>query len=255
MEIRLPELGEGIADATVVNVPVKAGEAVHAGDTIIEVETEKASMPIPAPVDGTVSELRVKRGDKIKVGAVIAVLGDQQVQTAETSAKQQQAASARNPRRPARRQEFKLPNLGEGIESGVIVAVNVKPGDVVSAGQELFTIETDKASMPLTADSGGRIEALRVKQGDKVNIGSTLAILSNVKGERPAPAAEPAAAATATKPKPAAAVSGDGKRFVPTFNGPVPAGPATRRYAREHGVDLIEVHGTRPRRPCDGRRC
>src|SRR6187200_1164716 len=75
MELRLPELGEGITDATVVNVPVKAGQSVRAGDTVIEVETDKASMPIPASEDGVVSEVRVKRGDKIKVGTTIAVLG------------------------------------------------------------------------------------------------------------------------------------------------------------------------------------
>src|SRR3954469_23966626 len=75
MDVRLPELGEGITDATVVNVPVKPGQAVKAGDTVIEVETDKASMPIPAAADGTVSEARVKQGDKIKVGGVIAIVG------------------------------------------------------------------------------------------------------------------------------------------------------------------------------------
>src|SRR6478609_12158519 len=75
MELRLPELGEGIADATVVNVPVRPGQPVKAGDTVIEVETDKASMPIPAGADGTISEVRVKPGDKVKVGAVIAVVG------------------------------------------------------------------------------------------------------------------------------------------------------------------------------------
>src|SRR5437588_11038901 len=75
MDLRLPELGEGITDATVVNVPVKPGQPVKATDTVIEVETDKASMPIPAGADGTVSELRVKPGDKVKVGGVIAVIG------------------------------------------------------------------------------------------------------------------------------------------------------------------------------------
>src|SRR5258708_33708822 len=76
MELRLPELGEGITDATVVNVPVKPGQPVKATDTVIEVETDKASMPIPAGADGTVTEVRVKQGDKVKVGTVIAVVGE-----------------------------------------------------------------------------------------------------------------------------------------------------------------------------------
>src|SRR5262245_1241601 len=149
MELRLPELGEGITDATVVNVPVKAGQAVRAGDTVIEVETDKASMPIPASEDGVVSEVRVKRGDKIKVGTTIAVLGGK----GSPATPQAAPATPRAKPQAASTREFALPNLGEGIESGIVVAVHVKPGDVVASGQEMFTIETDKASMPLPADA------------------------------------------------------------------------------------------------------
>ena len=253
MEIKLPELGEGITDATVVNIPIKAGQPVRAGDTVIEVETDKASMPIPAAADGTVSEVKVKPGDKIKVGAVIAIIGEKapassrpaapQAAPPVTNAKPQSAAG---PRR-----DFTLPSLGEGIESGIIVAVQVKSGDTVAAGQELFTIETDKASMPLAADADGRVEELRVKQGDKVTPGSVLAVLSGATAtaekppaaSRPAPAA-PQAATTNAKPQPARVPSGNGPAGTVTTTGPVPAGPATRRYAREHGVNLAEVPGT-----------
>jgi len=251
MELRLPELGEGITDATVVNVPVKPGQPVRAGDTVVEVETDKASMPIPASADGTVSEVKVKPGDKIKVGALIATLSDKQPADSRpqtptpppTNAKPQAAPSG--PRR-----ELKLPNLGEGIESGIVVAVQVKPGDAVRAGQELFTIETDKASMPLPADADGRIEAVHVKQGDKVAPGAVLAIMSGAAAtvEKPAAAPRPAPVtpppAPAVKPQPATAPSGNGPAATITTDGPVPAGPATRRYAREHGVNLREVPGT-----------
>jgi pyruvate dehydrogenase E2 component (dihydrolipoamide acetyltransferase) len=244
MEIRLPELGEGIVDATVVNVPVKPGESVRAGDTLIEVETDKASMPIPTPGDGTVSELRVKRGDKIKVGTVIATIGDTATAT-PAAAKPQTATRTPAPSPDGARRDFTLPNLGEGIESGTIVAIQVKPGDTVTAGQELFTIETDKASMPLIADSDGRVEEVRVKHGDKVGSGTVLAVLSGGKGER---AAAPAAAATPSqpvaKPKPVPAVSGNGSPAAPAVAGPIPAGPAPPRYAREHGVNLVEVSGS-----------
>src|SRR5262245_50413205 len=165
MELRLPELGEGIADATVVNVPVRAGQPVRAGDTVVEVETDKASMPIPAESAGTVSEVRVKPGDKIKVGAVLAVLGDGKpglAPAAPALAAKSQATPATPQAAPSgTAREFSLPNLGEGIEGGVVVAVNVKPGDQVQAGQELFTIETDKASMPLLADADARVEEVR----------------------------------------------------------------------------------------------
>src|SRR3954452_15757024 len=211
MELRLPELGEGITDATVVNVPVKPGQAVKATDTVVEVETDKASMPIPAGADGTVSEVRVKPGDKVKVGAVIAVVGGGKgaaAPPAPAPAAQPQAAPAapanNNHVAPSRR-EFALPSVGEGIENGVVVAVNVKPGDAVTAGQELFTIETDKASMPLSADADGKVEEVRVKQGDKVNIGAVLAVLSGASAAKPL-AASPASAPQKAVAKPQAPV-------------------------------------------------
>src|SRR5947208_13790788 len=114
MELRLPELGEGITDATVVNVPVKPGQPVKATDTVVEVETDKASMPIPAGTDGTVSEIRVKPGDKIKVGAVIAVVGGGKAAPAAPAApppakpQAAPAAPANNQVAPSRR-DFTLP--------------------------------------------------------------------------------------------------------------------------------------------------
>jgi pyruvate dehydrogenase E2 component (dihydrolipoamide acetyltransferase) len=115
----------------------------------------------------------------------------------------------------------------------------------------LFTIETDKASMPLPADGPGRVEEVRVKTGDKVSVGSVLAVLSGaaqpVAPSRPAANAQPAAPSPA-KPQPAppqaAAPSGNGSPAAARGGGPVPAGPATRRYAREHGVNLTEVPGS-----------
>ena len=180
MELRLPELGEGITDATVVNVPVKPGQPVKAGDTVIEVETDKASMPIPAD-RWDHHRNACQAGDKIKVGAVIAVGGASRRSRRRAAVplpSRPRHRPLRRKRRYATRREFTLPNLGEGIENGIIVAINVKPGDLVAVGQELFTIETDKASMPLPADADGRIEEVRVKQGDKVNIGAVLAVLS-----------------------------------------------------------------------------
>jgi pyruvate dehydrogenase E2 component (dihydrolipoamide acetyltransferase) len=254
MELRLPELGEGITDATVVNVPVRPGQPVKAQDTVIEVETDKASMPIPSGADGTVSEVRVKPGDKIKVGAVIAVVGDGKplaTSRSEPAAKPQSAPTSQNAKPQAAaggaRRELTLPNLGEGIEGGVVVAVHVKPGDTVASGQELFTIETEKASMPLPADADGKVEEVRVKQGDKVSVGAVLAVLSGEKSlgasrTEPSDRAQPAPAAPIAKPQ--AAPFGNGSPAAPRGGGPVPAGPATRRYAREHGVNLAEVPGS-----------
>jgi pyruvate dehydrogenase E2 component (dihydrolipoamide acetyltransferase) len=268
MEFRLPELGEGITQATVVNVLVKPGDAVTKDQPLLEVETEKASMPIPSPVDGTIGEMRVKQGESIPVGSVIAVIsGDGQASPKKQA--QPPAAAASPPAEAAKPQpgaapavaaqrvEFTVPNLGEGIEEGTIVGVNIKAGDTIGAGQEAFTIETDKASVPIPSPASGTVEEVRVQQGQKVSGGAVLAVIAAKPGTAAAatprpttpparqPAPAPAATATANHAAPArpsTAPAGDNGPAVDHL--PVPAGPATRRFARELGVNLREVPGS-----------
>lgn len=257
MDFRLPELGEGITDATVVAIVVKPGQSVAAGDTIIEVETDKASMPIPATSAGTVTELKVKPGDKIKVGAVVAVMSGGAAApapakapaapvAAATAAPAPSAAPKAAPA-PAAAADFtqKLPALGEGIDGGTIVGLSVKVGDAVKTGQEIFTIETDKASMPVPSDVDGTIKEIKVKVGDKVVVGGVLAVIVSTgaaaSASSAAPASTPSAPAQAQAVVP---VADNGAAGIVTTTGLVPAGPATRRYAREHSVPLTEVPGT-----------
>ncbi|MEO2089127.1 MAG: biotin/lipoyl-containing protein [Gemmataceae bacterium] len=197
MDFRLPPLGEGIDSATVVAVRVKPGDAVSAGQELIEVETDKASMPVTAEAAGTVDHIAVKPGDKLTVGAVVLTLSGSANGTAKPAAspppavspppppvpapaKEQPADAGRSPA-PATptRIEFKLPPLGEGIDGGTVVAVKVKPGDTVSAGQEFLEVETDKASMPVAVDVAGTVDEVRVKAGDKVTVGAIVAVLTS----------------------------------------------------------------------------
>ena len=271
MEFRLPELGEGIADATVVNVAVKAGDRVTAGQTLLEVETDKAAMPVPAPSAGVVGELLVKSGDKIKVGQVLLTFGDapstgrkpvavspppapaaskpkSDAPRAEAPAPIQGADA---PRSPGQRVEFRLPALGEGIEGGTIVSIAVAAGASIKKEQELFNIETDKASMPVPSPVDGRVEELRIKAGDKIQVGDIVAVLSSedaASTDEAKPAKVQASAntgesgqtqATATLPaRVQTATSNDDAKL------PVPAGPATRRLARELGISLHDVPGS-----------
>src|SRR5438552_570547 len=150
--------------------------------------------------------------------------------------------------------EFRLPALGEGIESATVTAVLVKPGDAVSAGKHVLAVETDKAAMEVEADAAGTVEQVHVKPGDKVPVGAKVLTLSG--------AAAPASGGRqppekTTQPQPTASPSGGSRPepraplAKPTGNGAprkekelVPAGPATRRLARELGVALAEVPGT-----------
>ena len=205
MDLRLPDLGEGIASATVTAVAVKPGDSVEADQTVLEVETEKASMPVPSPTAGKVAEVRVKPGDVVKPGAVLLVLADgaakgkseapaaqppakappptpsRQPQPSRPAAGQATAAPKTQPTGetvgPVSRIDVRIPDLGEGIEGGTVTNVAVKPGDDVSTDQPLIELETEKASLPVPAPSPGRVEEVRVKPGDKVKIGQVIAVL------------------------------------------------------------------------------
>jgi pyruvate dehydrogenase E2 component (dihydrolipoamide acetyltransferase) len=157
--------------------------------------------------------------------------------------------------------EFRLPDLGEGIDSAIVTSVMVKPGDAVSAGQNVIAVETDKASLEIPADAAGTVEAVQVKPGDKLPIGAVILKLGEAGGAPPVsreaesakPSAAPPVARAAAEPvsPPALASAGSASRL----NGQVPqarpkrgdvvaAGPATRRLARELGVALTEVTPT-----------
>lgn len=260
MDFRLPELGEGISDATVVNIAVKPGQTVNVGDTLFDVETDKASMPIMADTAGTVTALKIKVGDKVKVGAPVLTFGGATGAASPSAAPAPVKAATPPPPPPAAKSApepapaapagdvpFKLPVLGEGIDAGVVVALSVKPGDAITNGQEIMSVETDKASMPIMVDVDGTLKEFKVKVGDKISVGTVIAILTAKAGSpAPTPATPtPTTAPAAKQATPQVAPSDNGPPAgVVNSTGVVPAGPATRRYAREHAVALAEVPGT-----------
>ena len=263
MDFRLPALGEGIDSATVVGVRVKPGDAVTAGQEVIDVETDKAAMAVPVEAAGTVEAVLVKPGDKVPVGAPILKLqASGGREPPESSPKEKPAATQSpappkappgGPTPPARQDgakvEFKLPALGEGIDAATVVGVRVKPGDTIAAGQEVIDVETDKAAMAVPAETAGTVETVHVKPGDKVPVGAPVLTLTSSASPAKPQAAPPASAeplAASPAPKPAVGSNGPAAPAV-LANGPkglVPAGPATRRLARELGVALAEIPGT-----------
>jgi pyruvate dehydrogenase E2 component (dihydrolipoamide acetyltransferase) len=158
--------------------------------------------------------------------------------------------------------ELKLPELGEGLEGGEVLAVRVQPGETVREGQTLLEIEAEKATVEVPAPMAGRVEKLLVKKGDDVRVGQPFCVLEPADGAaeaKPAPAAEskrpegdgrqkerPPEAAAASRLAPQAPEVPPGKREAPVGEKPVLAGPATRRLARELGVDLRAVPGSGP---------
>ena len=263
MDFRLPALGEGIDSATVVNVLVKPGDAVRAGQPVVSVETDKAAVDVEADAAGAVATVHVKPGDKLAVGALIlSFTGGSNGKPAAapapaakaesapaTKAEPVSAPAAKPAQAAAGPVEFKLPNLGEGIDAATVVGVLVKVGDTVKAGQPVVSVETDKAAVDVECDMAGTVSAVSVKPGDKLTVGTPIMTVQSVgsaaRTESQAPAAAPTAQATA--PAPAVAPSPPTGGLRPPLGKEkslVPAGPATRRLARELGVGLVEVKAT-----------
>lgn len=228
-EVKLPELGENIESGDLVRLLVKVGDKIDKDQPILELETDKATIEVPSPAAGTVRELRVKEGQKVKVGQALMVLEDgaaagtkpasaaparveesqkasgqrapestvmsksaEPAQAAEEPAKPAAAQPAAPPAAGTSRQDVALPELGENVTGGDVVNVLVKPGDSIQKDQALLEIETDKATIEVPSPAGGKVVEVRVKKGDKVKVGQVMLVLE---GAAAAPSPAPPAAA------------------------------------------------------------
>jgi pyruvate dehydrogenase E2 component (dihydrolipoamide acetyltransferase) len=198
IEFKLPELGENIEQGDLVRLMVQPGAQINTGQSVMELETDKAVVEVPSSVSGTVQEIRVKEGDKIKVGQVIFTVDGAEskapaaspARAAESPAPAQQAppppkeaapspappaAPAATPATPTSGPgEFKLPELGENISQGDLVRLMISPGTKVSEGQPVMELETDKAVVEVPSSVSGVVKDVKVKEGEKVKVGQVI---------------------------------------------------------------------------------
>jgi pyruvate dehydrogenase E2 component (dihydrolipoamide acetyltransferase) len=198
IEFKLPELGENIEQGDLVRLMVQPGAQINTGQSVMELETDKAVVEVPSSVSGTVQEIRVKEGDKIKVGQVIFTVDGAEskapaaspARAAENPAPAQQAPpppteTAPSPAAPAAPAatpaaptsgpgEFKLPELGENISQGDLVRLMISPGTKVSEGQPVMELETDKAVVEVPSSVSGVVKDVKVKEGEKVKVGQVI---------------------------------------------------------------------------------
>ena len=190
-EFKLPELGENIDQGDLVRLMISPGATITEGQAVMELETEKAVVEVPSSVSGTVKEVRVKEGEKVKVGQVIFTVdnGAGGVPRAPSPTKMPsaeptpEATPAKPPASPgsgrratdaAPATEFKLPELGENISQGDLVRLMISPGMKVSEGQPVMELETEKAVIEVPSSIAGVIKEVRVKQGDKLKVGQVI---------------------------------------------------------------------------------
>lgn len=198
-EFKLPELGENIEAGDVVRIAVTAGETIQEEQTVIELETDKAVVEVPSTVSGVIEEVIVTPSQRVKVGDVLftyAPAGTQANAESEAPARAEEtSAETGETKEPAGKQsdavqpavpelradavnatgaEFRLPELGENIESGDVVRVAVKPGDKVTDGQTVIELETDKAVLEVPSTVSGTVSEVKAQVGQKLKVGDVV---------------------------------------------------------------------------------
>lgn len=273
-EFKLPELGENIESADIINVLVKVGDVVEKEQSIIEIETDKATIEVPSNISGKITEVLVKQGNSVKVGQTIIKVDEGGKEEAKSEAKAEIKAEKKTETKkeekksetkkevtesmqsgPGKIVEFKVPDLGENIETADVINVLVKVGDSLTKDQGVIEIETDKATVEVPSSVAGKIVEVNVKTGDKVKVGDVLIKVEtsistpSVVKEPSKTKEEPAKKETpATTEIPNGKVSelkvGERDDQPPILRGSAPAAPSVRRIARELGVDINKVPGS-----------
>jgi dihydrolipoamide dehydrogenase len=207
IEIAVPDIGD-FKDVAVIEVHVKSGDTVAAEDPLITLESDKATMDVPAPQAGTVAELRVKPGDRVSQGSVILLLeaaGAAPVKPKETVREDASPAPETPPNYGSpsgvyETIEVVVPDIGD-FKDVAVIEVHAGVGETVKAEDPLITLESDKATMDVPSPTAGTISEITVKVGDRVSQGSLILKLSTgAKKEAVATLSMPHAAAAARPP-------------------------------------------------------
>jgi len=272
IEVKVPDIGD-FKNIEVVEIHVKKGDQIKKEDPVISLESDKATMEIPSSASGTVSEIKLKAGDKVSEGALILLL-----EAADNTAAAPKPA-AEKPATPAKveqavvapahaaapvaaqaatikEMEVKVPDIG-GYKQVEVIDVLIKVGDVVKLDAPLVSLESEKATMDIPSPHAGTIKKILVKTGDKVSEGSAIAIIDAVSGGvAPAPVATKAEAVAAAPVESRPVISSAKPESITSVstrihesndyraNGLAHASPAIRKFARELGVHLDRVKGS-----------
>lgn len=274
VDIKVPDLG-GSDNVEIIEVAVGEGDDVNAEDTLITLESDKASMDVPSPHSGKIVSLTVKEGDTVSEGDVIGKMeiagGDDAAdeepakaeqpapasEPAEEEAAEEESAEEESGSGEPERKEIRVPDLS-GSSDVPIIEIGVAAGDEVNEEDPLITLESDKASMDVPSPYKGKLLELTVKEGDTVSEGDVIGYIevAGTKKSAPkkaAPEKAPQSSASPSSAKPAQSPAGTPSpeaqmaSHKPRDGKLVHAGPAVRMLARELGVDLGLVKPSGPK--------
>ena len=270
IEVAVPDIGSD-DEVDVIDVLVSVGDTIEKEDGLITLETDKATMDVPSTHAGTVKEVFISTGDKVKEGTVVIKLevagsGSSSSESASSESSEASAPAAQESEKqdsaPAASSssetiEVAVPDIGEDGEVDVI-DVLVSVGDTVEKEDGLITLETDKATMDVPSTHAGTIKEVFIKTGDKVKQGTLVVKLETSGGSSSNAAGKPAEAPKQEAPKQeetkqeSQQEASQGRSPVPPApeaknTGKAHASPSVRRIAREFGVDLTQVSGSGPK--------
>ncbi|KTD21671.1 dihydrolipoyllysine-residue acetyltransferase [Legionella londiniensis] len=272
-EIKIPDIG-GATDVDVIEILVKEGDEIEQDTPLITLESDKASMDIPAPESGIVKDIKLKVGDKVSEGDIILTLANEAGYQPETSAEKENEQSGNKThveKHPGKTEtvkdkvtsepkekSVKVPDIG-GASNVDVIEVLVSEGEEIEKDTPLITLESDKASMDIPSPYSGKVRSIRIKVGDKVAEGDeilTLLTIENVsqaqqkrevQEEKQAKKESlPQKEARGPAKEPETRVTEPAQPFSSATleEAAIPAGPAVRRIAHEFGINLAEVRGT-----------
>ncbi|MFV5659836.1 2-oxo acid dehydrogenase subunit E2 [Acinetobacter pittii] len=264
VEVQVPDIG--VEKALVGEILVKVGEQIDVEQSIVVVESDKATVEVPSSVAGTVESIQVKEGDTVKEGVVLIKVKTTSASSAQAEAPASTTEAPAAAPAPAQQEtvastatqsgpvDINVPDLG--VDKAVVAEILVQVGDKVDVDQSLVVVESDKATVEVPSTVAGVVKAIHLQAGQQVSQGVLLATIEAegqasaaapaAKAESaPAPqaAAPKAAAPAATQSAPVASTSGADKltKEQEAENAKVYAGPAVRKLARELGVILSQV--------------
>lgn len=264
VEVQVPDIG--VEKALVGEILVKVGEQIDVEQSIVVVESDKATVEVPSSVAGTVESIQVKEGDTVKEGVVLIKVKTTSASSAPAEAPASTTAAPAAAPAPTQQEtvastatqsgpvDINVPDLG--VDKAVVAEILVQVGDKVDVDQSLVVVESDKATVEVPSTVAGVVKAIHLQAGQQVSQG---VLLATIEAEGQAPAAAPAAKAesapapqaaapkaaapAATQSAPVASTSGADKltKEQEAENAKVYAGPAVRKLARELGVVLSQV--------------
>ena len=235
-EIRVPALGESVTEATIARWMKKEGEAVSADEPLVELETDKVSVEVPAPDAGVLASISAQEGDTVEVGALLGSIGEGAAKpngaaTQEPAPSAPAAAPSSIPAGGGEEIEVRVPASGESVTEADIGEWLKNVGDAVSADEAIVSLETDKAAMDVPAPAAGVIKSIEAQEGDTVEVGALLAIIAT--GAGASAAASPSNGAASAEPAPSAPTQAASD-----------LSPAPRRVVAERGLDPSQIEGT-----------